>query len=442
MDAPMHFSPWLSSLSAVALAGLLLIGMSGGAEDVPPEAVSVEWTHHGPVSPIDGPILFPSIRPCDGTVCAVYVPTGEFFDTSDVHFIVRRDTGWSTPRNLSGNARAGVASRLPVLHVEPRAEGPDDVEVYWGEWRSEYPRDRVNPLFPTELVYAYRSDSTWTQPEVVVRSRRIPLQIANHPPFHWGGHVHLFHSVALGEDREKNAYQLTRNTKQGEWEVSLVQEDAVESHAAIFPAEGTAPERLAVTFQTAADPVETRRGRRDISSVFVVRSEDGGATWSAPILVDRSGLRAASKPRVFFGPTGHLHIFWMKYGPNETRNAILHSTSTSGDTWSRPDTLRADVPSNIAQLQVLADSLGGFHLTYQFFRGKDVLDAEYIPFVPGTPVTPVSLFRSWGYLKRFRHPSMYLQGDSVHFAVLGTPPDSDVFSFLTAALPLSGRRQP
>lgn len=70
----------------------------------------------------------------------------------------------------------------------------------------------------------------------------------------------------------------------------------------------------------------------DGAGIRIVRSRDGGRTWSAPVTLDRSSAQAA---RVAVGPDGEVVAVWQRFGALGM-NHIMWSRSKDGVRFSKP----------------------------------------------------------------------------------------------------------
>jgi hypothetical protein len=122
----------------------------------------------------------------------------------------------------------------------------------------------------------------------------------------------------------------------------------------------------------------------DRNSVFIVRSEDDGRSWSSPRLVSRSGRTPAFEVQARVGPGQELHLVWMQDTTGDlTAELIRHVSSRDGGrTWSEPVDIRP--PEGFRSLYTAIDACGTLHVIYEDWHGGGTAgDTDYLRFVDG-----------------------------------------------------------
>lgn len=123
----------------------------------------------------------------------------------------------------------------------------------------------------------------------------------------------------------------------------------------------TNPRRLYLTY-TDFDLSFTRCGTPR-TGIELVRSENGGASWSRPVVVDEFcglGFSALQGSQVAVGPNGEVHVSWVNEGPVQT--AVRSASSLDhGRTFS--------APLDVAEVSVTG--LPGFSALQGLFRTND-----------------------------------------------------------------------
>jgi hypothetical protein len=186
----------------------------------------------------------------------------------------------------------------------------------------------------TALYYARWEDGKWSQPEMILAS---PMGKADQP--------------AAGIDGSDQLYVTWSGGLDGEIYIS-----SAEASQAVVPSSWSDPEQIP-SLQKAgsapsiliepdgiiniayAIPLNENRG------IYLVRSEDGGSTWSNPIQIfnaEETGWAMVDAPRLAITENGHLHILWTRYtmpsGPGPL--SLMYSRSEDhGISWSEARTV-------------------------------------------------------------------------------------------------------
>lgn len=120
-------------------------------------------------------------------------------------------------------------------------------------------------------------------------------------------------------------------------------------------------------------------GSFDSNSVLLISSSDGGATWSEPVLVSRSGKLQAHVPRILVAPEGRLHLLWEK--DVDTQNIlpeiIWHAYSDDGGaSWSDPVEIQESTGMLIFGFDAVVDHFGRVHVIFTGTRSFDAPESH------------------------------------------------------------------
>lgn len=240
-----------------------------------------------------------------------------------------------------------AADRAGTLHVV-WAEGPEGV--------APAPSAPFAHLSLTRILYARYQAGRWSQASVIYRAEKIPWQrpVMSQLAIDGGGQLHL----AFAAQRVPGPPALVHLRTGGggwratEWNQPLPPGNARSASGPLIPATGGIYPSVAAgpgsrLYLAFLSPARFAGGAPvpggDANSLWVKRSDDGGAIWSPPVLVHQSGPRGAYEPRILAAGADTVHIIWQKDldgapGPD----AVWHAISTDGGgRWSEPDELRA-----------------------------------------------------------------------------------------------------
>jgi hypothetical protein len=143
----------------------------------------------------------------------------------------------------------------------------------------------------------------------------------------------------------------------------------------VVPSVGPAKGVLIDGFDLITNKGGKGHNQRSTNSVAVIRSTNGGASWSAPIIVAPEQVAPVSiaghpvrssdiLPEFAVGPEGHLYAVWQdaRFSPTGT-SKIAFSTSTDGGlTWSTPiraDQSVGDTPAFVPSIHASSDGTVG-----------------------------------------------------------------------------------
>lgn len=78
------------------------------------------------------------------------------------------------------------------------------------------------------------------------------------------------------------------------------------------------------------------------SHVVIARSDDEGATWTQPILVDESRSCECCRVALATAPDGTVYLAWRKILEPGVRDMVISRSTDGGETWSDPSLVFAD----------------------------------------------------------------------------------------------------
>jgi hypothetical protein len=114
-------------------------------------------------------------------------------------------------------------------------------------------------------------------------------------------------------------------------------------------------------------------GRHGRSAAYVARSDDGGATWSRNVRVDMGESCPCCRTALASGDGGRLYMAWRSVLPGNVRDIVVARSDDWGATWSAPVRVHADgwvydgCPHAGPALAV--DAEGALHATW--WTGRD-----------------------------------------------------------------------
>lgn len=131
-------------------------------------------------------------------------------------------------------------------------------------------------------------------------------------------------------------------------------------------------DRLAVSWPLLHIVCEQDTAIPPILEVYNQRSNDGGQTWSLPVMISERDLYAGQWPEVFADRSSNPHVVWFdyKYSPYAWTGDIFYRTSLdTGIIWEPIDSLTVEHRATASDIVGLGDTL---HLVWEDERFNPV----------------------------------------------------------------------
>jgi hypothetical protein len=272
-------------------------------------------------------------------------------------------------------------------------------------WKRGFLRGLLPRASDPSVVYD-RRHGIWLAVSLVFGNNSSSLRVdRSRDGLHWGSPVTaVATSGGLGQDKEWIACDnwpqspryghcyLSYSDIAGEVVVTQASADGGATWAGATTAPGF-PGRDSIrgAFAPGVQPVVLKSGRvlvayYDEGKFSVLRSDDGGATWTAQYGIGAAdyrthdGLRAAPLPTSAIGADGRAYVAWAdcSFRPGCAFNDIVYTSTLDGATWSpvtRIPTGNAD--AELPGLDSDPSRPGRLALAYYVFRGSS-LDVRFV----------------------------------------------------------------
>jgi hypothetical protein len=219
------------------------------------------------------------------------------------------------------------------------------IGVFWGEDSSvttrAAPTSSPRARWASALWFATYAHGRWRSVErVAVLSEVSWSPTAVTTPSLAAGGLHL----AVGLTAAHAVVHLVRRRER--WTL-----DTIAVHAPVGYASLAALDSTTFAIAYVAPDVSTRV--RDRNSVFDIRSRDGGMSWSAPSLLQRSGARAATDPVALFTPDGRLHVVWGQSHSAQLQANSVHHLTLDGSSGAAVGEDSLDASSSLGHLRAM-----------------------------------------------------------------------------------------
>lgn len=270
----------------------------------------------------------------DGTVwqSALVTSGGSFIAGSRNAIAVSRSSDggrtWSDARALIVDGEAFFNDKEAI------AADPFDARTAYAAW------DRLRRSGGGPSVFARTTDggATWSAPRELHDPGDDAQTINNIPLVAGDGTLLVFFTrlTAAGGGRTAATLQVMRSSDRGATWSGPAQVAAIQSVGTTDPQTGAKVRDGAILASVAAGPggqvaavwQDARYAGGAHDGIALARSSDGGATWSAPVQVNRDGTVPAFVPAVAFLPDGTLGVSYYDFRANTREPSTLYT-----DTW-------------------------------------------------------------------------------------------------------------
>ncbi len=260
---------------------------------------------------------------------------------------------WSSSRGILGLPRRSSSKVLPRVVLDSGGS----VHLFWGEAPPERSMEVSRSLqFQTSLWWSPRSssDREWGPTREILSGSRVDWRLAR---THRGRDGRSVFVVAMAAKRGAHRPEIVFLKFDGTaWTSRPIPETIGAVYTAIVE---DSTGRLYVPFIAAV-----RDTVFDANSVFVTTSDDGGMSWSAPLILSRSGIRQAFDIAAVATEPNVIRLVWAQNRSGGLVSEVVRTMSTNdgGITWSRPQDL--EVTPGFSSLIATADACGALHVIF------------------------------------------------------------------------------
>ncbi len=351
----------------------------------------------------------------------------------DIYFTYRENHRWTIPENLS---ESDAPSSNPQIAIDTTTAGNSQaMHVIWSEAIGTpiLPRPGGGP--PTDVFYATNEGGIWSKPVSLYHTKLPGLQLPEHLTIDKTGTFHLAFVARNDETRKPTMFHMRRAA--GSWSSPQTIPDV--RYVDMVDLDG---EKLLVTYLRPDYDYAKKMSARDVNSVFVQLSLDGGGTWDEPILVHRSGTHPAFAPRFLKGNDGNIHLFWRKSNDESTfSNTVMHSYSKDGISWSQPAQITGDIEGMLLSFDVISDRSGKLYSVFHLGKHstKSSFRFYYTCYENGSWDKPYTLLpeQRFDFSKAGREAALSVTQDSLQLILLAREKGNDNFGLYRMTRPFS-----
>jgi hypothetical protein len=169
------------------------------------------------------------------------------------------------------------------------------------------------PFFSCALHVSFDGGATWTQTSIPAPKGEEAKCFAPDVAFSTDGTLYLSFVTLGGRGNIPHAVWLSTSKDGGRTLSTPVRVRGPLAFQVRLAADPVAPRRLYMTWLQAAD-VGTLKFTAPGNPIEVTRSDDGGATWQAPVRVSSPARERAIAPSPVVGPDGALYVLYVDAG--------------------------------------------------------------------------------------------------------------------------------
>lgn len=259
---------------------------------------------------------------------------------------------------LSGAPVGAPARQSPYLFTRAALDSRGVLHLVWGEPDSlpSFPSE-VHDIRVTSLWHSKWQHGAWSPPSRIYHSQKISWDPATTSSLLADryGKLHLALPV---DDGERGLIAYLRYDAVAGWKSGEVKSETPPVYTDLaLSLEG----ELIVTY-VAAPPPSANWAE---NALFLIRSSDGGVSWTRPSAIADSAEMPAYEPRLSLGANGQIHAVWVHFASAIGSAAeLLHRVSLDGGkSWGSASVLR--LSTRVNRVRTVVDVCNAIHVSFQ-----------------------------------------------------------------------------